>query len=463
MSSSAVPIAHPVGADAVHAGLLDSFEIAAPPGRRHAVVTVVGRVVAGALSLIGVLLVVSARSTGLLLIAVGLTSWVIVRGIRDALPPAVRFQAVTGIAVGVMVAVGASVTLALLVDDVSFPGSRLLLFAMVALMASTAFEAWMERHKPPARVLVVGKESGGDRLAQDLLNGAGSRWSLVGLVVEALAPGDARPGAELRRIVLERRPDFVVLTDSPHRDEALDGLLRMPSPSFRLVSLDHFCEYAFGRVSVWSVSPLWFMSLLHAYRQPYHRVAKRALDLSLAAGVLLVAWPIILAIILLVRFSSPGSVLYRQVRVGEAGVPFEIFKFRTMRNDAEADGKAIWANENDSRITGVGRSLRRYRLDELPQIWNVLRGEMSFVGPRPERPEFVEALEQEIPHWSRRHLVKPGVTGWAQIRAGYAADPSGAADKLAYDLYYLKHRGLMLDLAIVARTARVVLLGKGAR
>jgi exopolysaccharide biosynthesis polyprenyl glycosylphosphotransferase len=457
--SSAVPIAQPVVSDTAQVGLLEAQEILAPPSHRHAVVRLVGRLLALAVPVAGILLVAQAGATGLLLLGVGLASWAVVRGIRDALPPAVRFQSVTGITAGALVALAASVAIARLVDEVTYPGSTILLIALAALLVAAAFEARMERLKPPARVLVVGTDSGGDRLAQELANGAaGPKWSLVGLVV-----GDGRPAPGLETVVLERRPDFVVLTNSPGRDEALDALLRMPSPGFRVVSLDHFSEYAFGRVSVWSVSPLWFMSLLHAYRRPYHRVAKRALDLALALGVLLVAWPLILAVVALVRLTSPGPVFYRQVRVGEAGVPFEIFKFRTMTDGAEADGKAMWAIENDSRITTVGRTLRRYRLDELPQVWNVLRGEMSFVGPRPERPEFVEALEREIPHWTRRHLVKPGVTGWAQIRAGYAADPTGAADKLAYDLYYLKHRGLMLDLAIVARTASVVLLGKGAR
>jgi lipopolysaccharide/colanic/teichoic acid biosynthesis glycosyltransferase len=205
------------------------------------------------------------------------------------------------------------------------------------------------------------------------------------------------------------------------------------------------------------------MSLLHAYGRPYHRVTKRALDLVLAAFAFVLAAPMVLTIMAAVRLSGPGPVFYRQVRVGEGGVPFQILKFRTMRRDAEVDGNAAWAGENDHRVTGIGRLLRRYRLDELPQILNVLRGEMSAVGPRPERPQFVSVLEREIPHWSRRLLVKPGLTGWAQVRMGYTADLASAGDKLAYDLFYIKHRGLMLDLAIILRTVRVVLRGSGAR
>jgi lipopolysaccharide/colanic/teichoic acid biosynthesis glycosyltransferase len=155
-------------------------------------------------------------------------------------------------------------------------------------------------------------------------------------------------------------------------------------------------------------------------------------------------------------------VLFRQQRVGEGGRLFEIFKFRTMVRDAEEPGRPVWAANGDARVTPVGRILRRSRIDELPQLWNVLRGEMSFVGPRPERPEFLTLLEETVPNWSRRHLVKPGITGWAQVRLGYTADAVTAADKLSYDFYYLKHQGLLLDLAIAAKTVGTIFSGAGA-
>ena len=142
---------------------------------------------------------------------------------------------------------------------------------------------------------------------------------------------------------------------------------------------------------------------------------------------------------------------------------FEILKFRTMTDGAEQPGTAVWATENDPRVTRLGRVLRRTRVDELPQLWNVLRGEMSIVGPRPERPEFLELLQETVPFWTRRNLVKPGITGWAQVRRGYASDLTGTADKLAYDLYYLKYRSVLFDLAIVSRTVGIVLSGFGSR
>ena len=149
--------------------------------------------------------------------------------------------------------------------------------------------------------------------------------------------------------------------------------------------------------------------------------------------------------------------------MGEGGRIFEIVKFRTMVDGAEAGGEAVWALEDDPRVTNVGRLLRRTRLDEIPQLWNVLRGDMSIVGPRPERPEFLDVLNAEVPYWTRRHFVKPGITGWAQVRHGYADDVDGTAAKLAYDLYYLKHRSLVLDLAILLMTARILVTGSGAR
>jgi lipopolysaccharide/colanic/teichoic acid biosynthesis glycosyltransferase len=157
-----------------------------------------------------------------------------------------------------------------------------------------------------------------------------------------------------------------------------------------------------------------------------------------------------------------GPVIFCQTRLGEGGRVFTLYKFRTMRVDAELSG-AVWAAEHDPRVTPVGRFMRKTRLDELPQLWNVLRGDMSFVGPRPERPEFLAELEAEVPFWRRRHLVKPGLTGWAQVRRGYTADAAGTGDKLSYDLWYLRHRSLVVDLAICVKTLSTVLSGFGAR
>lgn len=190
--------------------------------------------------------------------------------------------------------------------------------------------------------------------------------------------------------------------------------------------------------------------------------SKRVFDVAAALALVILLAPLLVVVAIAIKLDSKGPVLYRQRRVGFKGEEFEIFKFRSMRTDAEKNG-AKWAQENDDRITRVGRFIRKTRIDEIPQAINILRGEMSFVGPRPERPEFVRMLETEIPHYHARHLIKPGITGWAQVKHEYTASVEGARDKLTYDLFYIKHFSLLLDLLIVLMTVRVALLGIGSR
>jgi exopolysaccharide biosynthesis polyprenyl glycosylphosphotransferase len=191
--------------------------------------------------------------------------------------------------------------------------------------------------------------------------------------------------------------------------------------------------------------------------------AKRGLDLVFSAGLLVIMAPLLVLIALAVTLDSPGPIFYRQRRVGLNGRVFSILKFRTMGEDAESDGKARWAAPGDKRVTRVGYALRRSRFDELPQIWNVLRGEMSVVGPRPERPEFVAGLAEKIPFYRERHEIRPGITGWAQISCSYGGSEEDARLKLSYDLYYLKNRSFSFDLLILVRTVGTVLFGEGAR
>jgi exopolysaccharide biosynthesis polyprenyl glycosylphosphotransferase len=189
---------------------------------------------------------------------------------------------------------------------------------------------------------------------------------------------------------------------------------------------------------------------------------KRSFDMLAAIFLLVALSPLLAATAAAIRLDSSGPILYRQRRIGLGGREFEIFKFRSMRQDAEKDG-ACWAEKDDKRVTRVGQFIRRTRIDEIPQAINILKGEMSFVGPRPERPEFVRLLETEIPHYHARHLVMPGITGWAQVRFVYTASVEGARDKLGYDLFYIKHMSPLLDALIVLMTVRVALLGLGSR
>jgi exopolysaccharide biosynthesis polyprenyl glycosylphosphotransferase len=185
-------------------------------------------------------------------------------------------------------------------------------------------------------------------------------------------------------------------------------------------------------------------------------------DVLLAAVGIALSAPLVLATAMAVRLDSPGPVLYRQERVGEGGRTFTLCKFRSMRTDAET-GTPIWATDHDDRVTRIGRFIRLTRLDELPQLWNVLRGDMSFVGPRPERAFFVAQLAEAIPFYTERHVVKPGVTGWAQVKYRYGSTVEDAMEKLRYDLYYIKHQSVLFDLSIVVDTVKVIVSAKGAK
>lgn len=219
-----------------------------------------------------------------------------------------------------------------------------------------------------------------------------------------------------------------------------------------------------GYVDVGSVKAEWIV-FSEGFRggSPVERAAKRGLDLLVSMGFVVVTSPILLLTALLVKITSRGPVFYLQERVGLNGQTFKLYKFRSMKVDAEKEGAPQWAQKNDPRVTAVGGILRRTRIDELPQLLNVLNGDMSFVGPRPERPFFVEQLGNEIPFYHERHCVKPGITGWAQIRYPYGASVEDARRKLEYDLYYIKNYSLFLDLLIIIQTVRVVLFSSGAR
>ncbi len=231
----------------------------------------------------------------------------------------------------------------------------------------------------------------------------------------------------------------------------------------QVTDLARFFERVHGRVPIESVKVSWLI-YGNGYRQDWvRRLIKRAFDIVVALVLLTATAPIMLIVALLIAVDSGAPIIYRQERVGFGGRPFVVLKFRTMRKDAEKDGTPRWATVRDSRTTGIGRFLRQSRLDELPQLLNVLRGEMSFVGPRPERPQFVSMLTDKIPFYAARHSVKPGITGWAQVRYSYGASVEDAGKKLEYDLYYVKNNTFLLDLQILLETVRVVLLQEGAR
>jgi sugar transferase (PEP-CTERM system associated) len=240
-------------------------------------------------------------------------------------------------------------------------------------------------------------------------------------------------------------------------------LLKCKLHGIRISELSSFFERENGHLQLDSMNASW-MILAEGFHQGIVRdTVKRLFDLLVSTTMLAICLPIMALAALLIKLESPGPVLYRQERVGQGCRNFTILKFRSMCVDAEKDGKPRWAGQNDSRVTLTGRLIRRTRIDELPQIFNVFFGDMSFVGPRPERPYFVDDLTQKIPYYGVRHTVKPGITGWAQVRYPYGATDEDAMHKLQYDLYYVKNHSLFLDLMILFQTAQVVLWGKGVR
>jgi len=255
---------------------------------------------------------------------------------------------------------------------------------------------------------------------------------------------------------------IVVALDERRGKLPVEQLLFCRLRGIRVEDWATFCENLCGRLSVEDLHPSALIFSDGFKRSLITRKLKRGIDIFCSLAGLLLLSPLSLAVAAAIKFESRGPVFYQQKRIGEDGVPFRILKFRSMCVNAEKDGP-VWAAVNDERITKVGRVIRMLRLDEIPQMINVLKGEMSFVGPRPERPFFVKRFQDEIPFYFHRHTIKPGITGWAQICHPYGASKEEALQKLKFDLYYIKHMNVFLDIKIILQTIKVVLLGKGSR
>jgi exopolysaccharide biosynthesis polyprenyl glycosylphosphotransferase len=329
-----------------------------------------------------------------------------------------------------------------------------------------AYSAGLARRAaPPARsrIVVVGNPRSGDNLHRELVRSQSVYHEVVGVVVAGPASGLLSPGevpllgvlATLDEVIERHDIDMLLLDGGASRIEVFDQLaetcLELP---VHVCELTQFYEDTFGHVPVTEIDSAWFRYIMHPRFRSPETVAKRTMDLvvALAAGAAFL--PVIGVCALLIKLHDGGPVLFRQRRIGSRGREFTLIKLRTMHAEP-AEGR--WSSADDERVTTIGRRLRRMHLDEVPQLLNVLRGEMSVVGPRPEQPEFVERLEGSLPHYSRRHLIKPGLTGWAQVRCGYSGSDSGSAWKLCHDLYYLKHQSLGLDIAILLETVRTLI------
>ncbi len=348
-------------------------------------------------------------------------------------------------------------------------------FALVMLLRLGFFWA-MDDSRFARRVLVLGAGERALRLCERLLKG-GER---AGLDLVGYLPVDGATvqvpldqlveagGSLLETARAHGVNEVIVAVDERRRSEGgsfpMRELLDCKLAGIAVLDQVSFLERELDLVEIDLVSPHWLV-FADGFRFSARRDAsKRVFDLAASLTLLLVAWPFMLLTALAIWIESGfrGPILYRQDRVGYGGRVFKVVKFRSMRTDAEMQG-AVWARKNDDRITRVGRIIRATRLDELPQLWNVLQGRMSFVGPRPERPEFVGPLEEQIPYYAERHRVKPGLAGWAQLCYPYGASVEDAAEKLRYDLYYVKNHNIMMDLLILVQTVEVVLVGKGAR
>jgi exopolysaccharide biosynthesis polyprenyl glycosylphosphotransferase len=341
-----------------------------------------------------------------------------------------------------------------------------LLCALGALSTLLLLVAPRSPSGQPIRIGVVGSAGTADDLRAELQAREIHSFVVVGHVLWANRvddhPFERRPGpeplgtrGELAETVFNEQLDLLLIAPSVPRMTFFEEVESTCSHAdVRVLELASFYERVFGHVALRAINAAWFQWVMHPRYSPRIPPAKRALDLCIASLVAIVSAPFLAAAALAIRLEG-GPAFYRQTRIGEGGRPFQILKLRSMR-PADPDAPARWSSADDDRVTPLGRFLRRTHLDELPQIVNVLKGDMSIVGPRPEQPGFVEGLEESVHFYSRRHTVRPGITGWAQVRCGYAGSHEGALWKLSHDLYYLKHRSVTFDLLILGETVRTL-------
>jgi sugar transferase (PEP-CTERM system associated) len=321
------------------------------------------------------------------------------------------------------------------------------------------------------RMLIMGTGPTGISLARDIVSRPELRLKVVGFLDEKgenigkslVNPGIIGAAVDVESIAQEQKIDHVVISLQERRGRMpVRQLLHLKFAGVRVEDAHSFFERMTGRIILEYLSPSWLI-LSDGFRKSSFLVwAKRSLDIIVSLFALIVCLPLLGAVAVAIFLESGFPILFRQERTGLRGRPFEMLKFRSMYNNAEKEGPR-WASDGDQRVTRVGNWIRKFRIDELPQVINVLRGEMSIVGPRPERPHFVAILEEQIPYYGLRHSVRPGITGWAQVRYQYGASIEETKTKLEYDLFYIKHLSIMLDLAVLFETAKVMISGRGAK
>lgn len=346
------------------------------------------------------------------------------------------------------------------------------LFGLVGTAATRLiFFRVVDQETLQRRVLVLGTGTRAAEVGKLLQDGAVHKFRLVGYLPHPSSQNHVDPSlilpdqTPLLAVVHKYAIDEVVVgvRDRRNGNLSMSDLLECKLEGVAITDLSTFFERETGQVQLDCLNPSWMVFSDGFRRGSYKSIIKRLFDVVLSVALLLVTFPVMLLTALAIFLETGMPILYKQERIGECGHLFNILKFRSMYRDAERAGTPQWAKQGDSRITRVGKIIRTLRIDELPQIFNVLKGDMSFVGPRPERPYFVRELSKRIPHYLNRHTVKPGITGWAQICYRYGASVEDTVKKLQYDLYYAKNHSLFLDVVILLQTAQVVLFGKGAR
>jgi sugar transferase (PEP-CTERM system associated) len=343
-------------------------------------------------------------------------------------------------------------------------------FVVAVLTWRVAFNHFAHDPHLEERVLIVGTGQTARILAQQIGRQQDFAYHLVGFVDESEDTTLVRrhdilgTAIDIDRIVATRNVDRIIVGLSDRRGRLpIEQLLRAKMSGVRVEDATTTYERLTGKILIDDLKPSWLIFSDGFRASRVTRFVKRMLDLSFSMILAIISAPFMVLTAIAIKLESVGPFLYSQERFGENGRVFKIYKFRSMQTNAEQGGKPIWARDQDDRVTRVGRFIRKTRLDELPQLWNVMRGDMSFVGPRPERPFFVDQLAKEVPFYLQRHAVKPGLTGWAQVKYRYGSTVEDAMEKLRYDLYYIKHLSIFFDLTIVLDTVKVILFGKGAK
>jgi len=349
----------------------------------------------------------------------------------------------------------------------------ILIASLCLLLWRILFEIYITKIAPLEKILIVGTGEVARNVGKEVNRRSRLGFRLVGFIAATSAVnssdmegigevlGDTK---EMPRIIQQHGVDKIVVAITERRGEyPVKEMLALRVGGCQILEWPGFFEKLSGRILIDRLAPSFFI-FNEGFRKSRILLSIRRVVSAIAAAVLLVLLvPVFLVVAVIIKLDSPGPVIYSQVRVGQNGKRIRIYKFRSMRNDAEKNGDAVWAVENDPRITRVGQFLRKTRIDELPQLFNVLIGDLDFVGPRPERPEFVEKLQSLIAYYALRHTVKPGITGWAQVMFHYGSTIDDSKEKLQYDLFYIKNMSLKMDLLILFLTLKIVILGRGAR